>query len=117
MNSLNLKHLALHTLGQTTLPDTDSAQWLAYQTLKVLYPDISCLSHNGYHCDGLADYTIRVSFCGSRGFIDLESGELLYESDKPFHEMTTNEIVKAWMRVVGETETTKKGWLNKLWSR
>lgn len=109
-----LTHLAKHTIDQVLKPDTDREAWMAYQVLKVKYSTITYCSHNGYHCDGLVDYKRGLQFTNSE-FLDTKTKEVLSTTGKPFYEMNTDEIVNAWMRVVGETETTKQNWLTKIW--
>lgn len=102
----------VHALEQNIKPDIDKEQWMAYQTLKLKYPNITYQSHNGYHCDGIADYKLGVRWEYDK-IIDLSSKEILLNT-KPFHTLKTNEIVNTWMRVLGETENTKTDWLDKL---
>jgi len=108
-----LKHLAKHTIDQALHPDTDKECWMAYQVLKVRYPSLTYQSHNGYHCDGLVDYVKGVQWNYDK-LLDTKTDEVLLTTDEPFHSMKTEEIVNTWMRVVGETATTKKSWLRKL---
>lgn len=107
-----LKSLALHTLEQTLYPDTDKEQWLAYITLKVKYPNITCQSLNGYHCEGIADYNLGIRWEHDK-IIDLGNKEVLLVTE-PFHKLGTTDIVNTWMRVLGETNKTKRSWFNKI---
>ncbi len=109
----NLKALTLHTVEQTLSPDTDKEQWLAYLTLKVKYPNLTCQSHNGYHCEGIADYKKGVRWQYDK-IVDLADKSVIVET-KPFHSLSTSEVVNTWMKVMGETQTTKRSWLRSLW--
>ena len=109
-----LKHLAKHTIDQALNSDTDKECWMAYQVLKVRYPSLTYQYHNGYHCDGLVDYVKGVQWNGGDEIIDVKTREALLTTNTPFYNMKTEEIVNTWMRVVGETATTKQSWLMKL---
>ena len=110
-----INSFALHALEQNTFPDIDKEQWMAYQTLKLKYKNITCQGHNGYHCDGIADYTLGVRWEYDE-IVDLTSKEVLVHT-KPFHTLKTEDIVNTWMRVLGETEKTKRSWFSKILRR
>lgn len=99
-----------HLIEQTLFPAEDKEQWIAYLILKEKYKHITYLSHDGYSCDGLADYTKNIVWTRNE-VVDWTTKEILLRAEKKFWECTSTEICTIWMRVSGETYKTKTEWL------
>jgi len=102
--------LEQHYIQQALFPDTDSEQWLAYLTLKEVYPELTYWSYDAYHCQALADYSKGIVWDRDK-VIDWHTKEVLLTTDKMFWECTRAEICKVWLRVNGETFKTKLRYL------
>jgi hypothetical protein len=111
-----MSNLVKHVVQQALFPDQDKEQWMAYLILLEKYPDLKYLSMDGYHCHGIADYTKMFYWQDgyNAGILNWTDKSVLVYIDKDFCDMTTNEIVSVWMDLCGETELTKKRWMNSL---
>ena len=113
-----MKTLVKHFIEQTVYPDKDSQQWLAFLVLKEKYPNLTYLSYDGYHCHGLADYSVNFNWQGSRivvwdnSYTWREHMETAKQLEKDFEEYSSTGIVNIWMDLLGETEESKKAWIN-----
>jgi hypothetical protein len=105
--------LIYHFIYQSVLPEGDKEQWLAYLILKEKYPTLTYLSYDGYSCHGLADYSKNI-YWQEEDIIDWKTKKTLARPHKHFVEHTTSEICAVWMQVNGETEETKRLWLESL---
>lgn len=105
-----MSNLKVHVIDQALFPEQDKEQWLAYLILLERYPNLTYLSFNGYHCHGIADYNKGITW-QDKLIKDHVSKEVIAVTSAAFMDMTTEEIVKSWMIVNGETEKTKQEWL------
>jgi hypothetical protein len=113
MNNLNI-----HLIEQTLFPDDDKPQWMAYLILNARYPNLTYLSMDGYHCHGIADYSENKMFywqgyCQD-GVLNWRDKSLISSPPKDFCDMSTEEIISVWMGINGETDDSKRKWLNNL---
>lgn len=113
-----MSNLEIHVMQQALLPDIDKPQWMAYLILYQLYPKLTYLSMDGYHCHGIADYSEGKMFYWQDrykgGIINWTDKTLIMSPPKDFCDMTTEEIVNVWTKLNGETENSKKAWLDNL---
>lgn len=113
-----MSNLEIHVMQQALLPDVDKPQWMAYMILYQLYPKLTYLSMDGYHCHGIADYSEGKMFYWQDryegGILNWADKSLIVPIEKDFCDMTTEEIVSIWTDLNGETEDSKLSWLNNL---
>lgn len=113
-----MSNLQIHVMQQALLPDIDKPQWMAYMILYQMYPNLAYLSMDGYHCHGIADYSEGKMFYWQDryqgGILNWTDKTLIMSPEKDFCEMTTEEIVNVWTELNGETEDSKKAWLDNL---
>lgn len=113
-----MSNLEIHVMQQALLPDIDKHQWVAYMILYQLYPKLTYLSMDGYHCHGIADYSEGKMFYWQDryqgGILDWTDKALIVPLEKDFCDMTTEEIVNVWTELNGETEESKMAWLSNL---
>lgn len=102
-----------HILEQNIMPSSDSHQYVAYLILSEKYHNLTYWSMDGWSCDALADYSVGLVW-NRHEVVDWESKEVILTTEKSFWESTTQEIIKTWMKVNGETSTTKTSWLRGL---
>lgn len=91
---------------------------MAYMILYQMYPKLTYLSMDGYHCHGIADYSEGKMFywqdCYQGGILNWTDKTLIVPLEKDFCDMTTEEIVNVWTNLNGETEESKVKFLKKL---
>lgn len=113
-----MSNLEIHVMQQALFPDQDKPQWMAYLVLHELYPNLTCLSMDGYHCHGIADYSAGKMFYWQDryqgGILNWTDKSLIVPLVKDFCDMTTEEIVNVWTELNGETEESKLAWLSSL---
>lgn len=113
-----MSSLATHLIRQTLFPDQDKPQWMAYLILNQKYPKLTYLSMDGYHCQGIADYSEGKMFYWQDryegGILNWTDKTLIMSPEKDFCDMTTEEIVNVWLDLNGETEESKLAWLSSL---
>lgn len=113
-----MSNLEIHVMQQALFPDIDKPQWLAYLILYQLYPKLTYLSMDGYHCHGIADYSEGKMFYWQDrymgGILNWTDKSLIVPLERDFCDMTTEEIVNVWTELNGETEESKKVWLDNL---
>lgn len=111
-------NLPTHFIQQSLFPEQDKPQWLAYLVLNQRYPNLTCLSIDGYHCHGLADYSKgKMLYWQDRykgGILNWENKSVIKPILKNFCDMQTEEIINIWMEVCGETEQSKLEWVRSL---
>ena len=103
MNSLEL--LGLHTVKQLLSPEKDRQQWIAFQHLRVLYPELVYTSIDGYTCDGIADYYRDLSWIHKNIYVWStwnKDNTVIYKGDKDFWDMNSDEIFNVWISVVNK---------------
>lgn len=110
-----MKNLLKHFVEQSVIPDGDSQQWLAYVLLQTKYPKLTYLSFDGYHCHGIADYSEDKMFYWQDrykgGILNWREKIVILPLYKDFCDMSTFEIVNIWMDLCGETDETKKAFI------
>lgn len=115
---MSVSNLEIHVMQQALFPDIDKPQWMAYMILYQLYPNLTCLSMDGYHCHGIADYSEGKMFYWQDhykgGIINWTDKSLIVSSEKDFCDMGTDEIINIWTKLNGETEDSKSAWLRNL---
>ena len=113
-----MSNLETHLIQQTLFPDQDKPQWLAFLILNKRYPKLTYLSMDGYHCQGIADYSEGKMFYWQDryqgGILNWTNKSLFKVISKDFCDMTTEEIVNTWMELCAETEESKLSWLNSI---
>lgn len=113
-----MSNLTYHFVHQMLLPEQDAQQWMAYVLLQKLYPNLTCLSMDGYHCHGIADYSEGKMFYWQDryqgGILNWTDKTLIMSPPKDFCEMSTEEIINVWTELNGETEESKISWLRSL---
>lgn len=113
-----MDNLSIHVIQQALFPDIDKPQWMAYLILNQLYPKLTYLSMDGYHCHGIADYSEGKMFYWQDrykgGILNWTDKTLINVPLKDFCDMTTEEIVNVWLELNGETETSKINFLGTL---
>ena len=113
-----MNNLAIHVMQQSLLPDIDKPQWMAYMILYQMYPKLTYLSMDGYHCHGIADYSEGKMFYWQDrymgGILNWTDKTLIVPLEKYFCDMTTEEIVNVWTNLNGETEESKLKFIKNL---
>jgi len=113
-----MSDLAYHFVEQSLFPSDDKPQWLAFLVLNKLYPNLTYLSMDGYHCHGIADYSEGKMFYWQDryegGILNWTDKTLIMSPPKDFCDMRTEEIVNVWTELNGETEESKINWLRSL---
>lgn len=113
-----MSNLETHVMQQALFPEQDKPQWMAYLILHELYPNLTYLSMDGYHCHGIADYSDGKMFYWQDrymgGILNWSDKTLITTPPKDFCDMTTEEIVNVWTELNGETEESKLSWLRSL---
>lgn len=107
-----MSNIESHFIQQCVYPDRDSPQWLAFLVLNKKYANLTYWSMDGYHCDALADYTKDLVW-RDKEIIQWSTKEKIKEVPD-FNYTNTVDIVSIWMEICGETDTTKKTWVNSI---
>lgn len=89
-----MKMFEQHMIDEAFRPSSDNPQWVAFLVLNRLNPNITYLSHDGYHVHGLADYTKGISWQGS--FIKDTRSKALIALTMDFDGCTTEYITNVW---------------------